>query len=65
MFQTLRDEISEIIDNVITTVYFMRGSIRYFDYYEMTYVERQKISEFLEKRFKEESKKPPHVNRVY
>lgn len=43
----------------------MRGAIRYFDYYELTYVERQKISNFLEKRFKEEAKKPPHINRVY
>lgn len=43
----------------------MRGAVNYFDYYEMTYVERQKISKFLEKRFKEESKKPAHLNRVY
>ncbi len=65
MFRTLRDETSIIIDNAINTVYYMRGAVNYFDYYEMTYVERQKISKFLEKRFKEESKKPAHLNRVY
>ena len=31
----------------------------------MTYLERQKINTFLERRFKEESKKGPHANRVY
>ena len=65
MFQTLRDESSTIIDNAINTVYYMRGAVNYFDYYEMTYIERQKISKFLEKRFKEEAKKPPQYNRVY
>lgn len=43
----------------------MRGAISYFDYYEMTYIERQKISTFLEKRFKEESEKPAFSNRIY
>lgn len=61
----MRDETSQIIDNAINTVYYMRGALSYFDYYEMTYVERQKFSSFLEKRFEVEAKKPPHVNRVY
>ena len=65
MFQSLRDESSHIIDSAINTVYYMRGAINYFDYYEMTFIERQKVSKFLEKRFKEESKKPTHINRVY
>jgi hypothetical protein len=43
----------------------MRGSIQYFDFFELTYVERQKIGNFLEKRFKEEAKKPIQLNRVY
>lgn len=54
-----------MIDNAIETVYYMRGSVSYFEYYEMTYIERQKIGKFLEKRFKEESKKPIQLNRVY
>lgn len=65
MFNNLRAQASEIIDEVISNVYFMRGAINYFDYFEMTRMERQRISTFLEKRFKEESKKPPHVARVY
>ena len=46
-------------------VYYMRGAVNYFDYYEMTYLERQMVSTFLDKRFKEESGKPPQFNRVY
>jgi hypothetical protein len=65
MFQRLRDETSIIIDNAIQSIYYMRGAINYFDYYEMTYMERQKVSKFLEKRFEEESKKPSSMARVY
>lgn len=61
----MRGETSTIIDTAINTVYYMRGAVKYFDYYEMTYVERQKINAFLQKRFKEESKKPHGMNRVY
>lgn len=43
----------------------MRGALNYYDYFELTYVERQMISDFLEKRFKDESKKPAFMNRVY
>lgn len=65
MFQSLRDETSALIDNAINTVYYMRGALSYFEYYEMTYIERQKVSTFLENRFKEETSKPSHLNRVY
>ena len=65
ILKNLRDETSSIIENAIAIVYYMRGAIRYFDYYEMTYLERQKVTDFLEKRFREESQKPPHINRVY
>ena len=54
-----------IIDNAIEAIYYMRGAVQYFDYYEMTYIERQKIGAFLEKRFKVESQKPALANRVY
>lgn len=65
MFRNLRAEIESIVDNAIMTCWYMRGCIDYFDYYELTYVERQKINSFLDKRFKEEMKKPPTMNRVY
>jgi len=61
----LRGQASTIIDNAIETAYYMRGSLQYFDYFELTYIERQKIGKFLEKRFKDESKKPIQMNRVY
>lgn len=61
----LREESNQIIEGIVSSVYFMRGSISYFDFFELTYIERQKISKFLEERFKDESKKPPMINRVY
>lgn len=54
-----------LMDEVIKITYFMRGSLQYNDAFELTLYEKQMISSFLNKRFKEESKKPPHINRVY
>lgn len=61
----LREESEQILDNIINAVYFMRGSIDYFDFYELTYLERQKINKFLDKRMDNEMKKPAMINRVY
>lgn len=61
----MRAQATDIIDEVISTVYFMRGAINYFDYFELTRMERQRIAAFLDKRFIEEGKKPPQMARVY
>ena len=58
-------ESAALIDSIINVVYFMRGSIDYFDFYELTYIERERISKFLDERLKSESKKPIQANRVY
>ncbi len=61
----LREESEQLLDNIINSVYFMRGSIDYFDFFELTYLERQKINKFLDQRMNNEMKKPPMINRVY
>lgn len=59
------DSRTKIVDEAIELTYFMRGSIQYFDMLETTYPERQRISNFIEKRLKDEGAKPPTVARVY
>ena len=56
---------TKIVDEAIELVYFMRGSMQYFDMLETTYHERQRISNFIEKRLKDEGAKPPGMNKVY
>ena len=58
LFNKLSKEARGIIDEVIHLAYFMRGSISYNDFMFMTYVEREAVSDFLEKRLEAESKKP-------
>lgn len=53
------------MDEAIDLVYFMRGSIQYFDMYETTYHERQRMAMFIDKRLKDEGEKPPTMGRVY
>lgn len=57
MFHNLQITRSNIIDNIISLVYFMRGSITYTEMLNLSYYERQAISLFLEKRLEQEDKK--------
>lgn len=50
-------ERARIIKNIIQLVYFMRGSIQYRDMLNMSLVEREFVSDFIEKRIEDESKK--------
>ncbi len=59
------DSRTKIVDEAVELVYFMRGAIQYFDMMETTFHERQRISNFIEKRLKDEGSKPPTVARVY
>ena len=61
----LRGQVDKIIDDIIDISYFMRGCISYFDMFELTRPELQRMGLFLERRFEEESKKHPMSNRVY
>lgn len=57
MFASMANTRRATIEELIQLVYFMRGAIQYESMKDMTYVERQSVSEFIEKRLKDESKK--------
>lgn len=57
MFGRMSRERKRIIKSVIQLTYFMRGSIQYKDMLNMSLVERQEVSDFIEKRLEDESKK--------
>lgn len=65
MYKTFNAGLRGLLDEVIKITYFMRGALQYADAFELTLYEKQMISNFLNKRFKEESKKPTHINRIY
>ena len=50
MFNTLTNEIDNIISSVIELCWFMRGSIGYEEMMRRTPGERQRVSEFISKR---------------
>jgi hypothetical protein len=57
MFGRMQGDRRRLLEEVIQLVYFMRGAIQYRDMMNMTMVERQAVSEFIEKRLELESKK--------
>jgi len=59
MFASLKQDIDNLILNITELTYFMRGAIQYDDMFDMCFLERQKVSEFIEKRLEVEKKKPP------
>ena len=61
MFNQLQREARNLIHRVVELVYYMRGSISYTEMMEMTYPERQIVSEFLENRMEMEKKNPHPV----
>lgn len=65
MISNLRAETTAIINRLISITYWMRGSIQYFDTFDLTLNELQLMENFISKRLKEENKKPPMANRVY
>lgn len=57
MFLEMNSVVSKTIKGIIQLVYFMRGSVQYRDMMEMTFIERQQVSDFIETRLEAESKK--------
>jgi hypothetical protein len=57
MFDQMNQERKRILSAIVQLVYFMRGSVQYKDMFEMTLVERETVSEFIEKRLEVEAKK--------
>jgi len=57
MFNNLRRDVNTMTKSIIQLVYFMRGSISYRDMMNMSFAERQMISEFISERLEQESKR--------
>jgi len=58
MFGRLQREAEMVVDDVIELTYFMRGAISYEEMLRRTYGERSRIAGFIERRLKQEAKKP-------
>jgi len=56
MFARLKREIVGVIDEIIELAYFMRGAIPYEEMMNRSPGERERISKFVSRRLKEESK---------
>lgn len=62
MFNAFRKDVRDTLHGVVQLVYFMRGSISYESMMQMTFAERQLVSEFISERLEQESKR---MNPVY
>lgn len=62
MFQFLARDVDSLIESTIELSYFMRGAIPYEMMMMRTPGERQRITDFISRRIKDESKK---MNPVY
>ena len=61
MWSGLQKDVENLIDGIISLVYFMRGAISYEEMMRRSPGERDRISHFLDKRFETEKKNPNPV----
>ncbi len=61
MILSLQQEATNLIDGIISLVYYMRGAISYEELMRRTPGERDRISVFLDKRFEVEKNNPHPV----
>lgn len=61
MFNSLQREGRALLDSIISLIYFMRGALSYTEAMNMSFAERQVVSEFIEKRLEQEKKSPSPV----
>ena len=61
MFARLQRESKQLIDSVVTLIYFMRGSLSYTEAMNMSQSERTIVSSFVEKRLDAEKNSPHPV----
>lgn len=61
MIRDLQQEATNLIDGIISLVYFMRGAIGYEELMRRTPGERDRINAFLDKRFETEKGNPHPV----
>ena len=61
MIQKMESDSRQLIESIVSLVYFMRGAVSYGDMMWMTYGERMTIKHFLDERFEIEKKNPTPV----
>ena len=61
MFNQMRMDVRGLLKEIISLVYYMRGSIQYEDMIMRAPVERELIGEFINDRFEQEKKNPHPV----
>lgn len=57
LFLQYQREVKGIVTDLISTVYFMRGSVQYEHLMNRTRIEREMMKDFISSRLEEESKK--------
>lgn len=62
MFADLEGQTKSILKEAVELTYFMRGSIQYEESLNLTFVERETMTKFLNEHIKRETKK---VNPIY
>ena len=61
MFARLQRESKQLLDGVVTLIYFMRGAVSYTEAMNMSSSERVLISSFIENRLEGEKQSPNPV----
>ena len=56
LFNELTEGVNRLVDSLIELTYFMRGSVSYEEMLHRTPGERDRMHQFLQKRFEHESK---------
>lgn len=57
MFRQMNADKEHTVSNVVELVYFMRGAIQYKDMLNLSLIERQQVSMFINKRLEVEMKR--------
>ena len=57
MFSRMNANVKRLVDTLIELTYFLRGGLQYRDALQLTFIERQQMLEFLERRLEVEAKK--------
>jgi hypothetical protein len=58
MFSKLGRDAEGLTDGIISLVYYMRGAVGYEEMWRRTPFERERFSQFIDKRFEIEKKNP-------
>lgn len=61
MFRDLEGQATKLIDSFVELSFYMRGSVQYEDFFDITPAERSRMFDFISKRLEPEMKKHMQV----